>query len=74
MNGANFCGINQTDMNPNAELILLRDFYAKWIAYHQLGPAPFKLKARTLAGAALFQAHKAIQTLHNPPLRMRANG
>ncbi len=51
-------------MNVDAELILLRDFYEKWINYHSLLKG--KPKDREAAGVRLVEAHNAIQLMYEP--------
>lgn len=47
-------------MNPDAELILLREFYKRWTEYHKL-PANATLQVKKLAIEAVRQAHEAVQ-------------
>ncbi len=51
-------------MNVDAELILLRDFYDKWLAYHSMSDA--KPHQRKEAGQLIIDAHNAIQRLSEP--------
>lgn len=56
----------------SSELILLRDFYHKWVIYHECMNK--NIDRRSLAGQDLIDAHKAIETYNDIPLVVTANG